>query len=230
MNAPQEPWVSFFSNAAFVGRPESGIRYYDPARDSRHQIYDHYTGVGEVLGIHNLDQVFASLHRRIRVKRGSLFSLDDAKNNDLIFVGSPSKNLTLLDIPGTQEFVFQRSKTGPRKGDLEIVNAHPQPGEPTVMASPADSPVLEDYAVLGFMPGLNPSRSVMILAGTTTLGTQAAVDYATRENSVKELLSRLSIDKTQDLKAFEALLHVKIVRSVPVETKPVAIRRRTDTE
>ncbi len=58
------------------------------------------------------------LHRQIRVKRGSLFSLDDAKNNNLIFVGSPSENLTLLEIPGTQEFVFHRVTTsGPRKGD-----------------------------------------------------------------------------------------------------------------
>ena len=230
VNAPQEPWV-IFSNAAFVGRPESGIRYYDSARDSRSQIYDHYTGVGEVLAVHNLDQVFAALHRRIRVKRGSLFSLDDAKNNDLIFIGSPSENLTLLDIPGTQEFIFQRSKTGPRKGDLGILNAHPQPGEPTeVMASPAGSPLLEDYAVLGFMPGLNPSRSVMILAGTTTIGTQAAVEYVTRENSVKDLLSRLSMTKPEELKPFEALVHVKIVRGVPVEAKLVAIRRRADTE
>lgn len=40
---------------------------------------------------------------RFEFKRGALFSLDDAKNNHLIFVGSPSKNLTLLGIPGTEE-------------------------------------------------------------------------------------------------------------------------------
>jgi len=89
---PEEPTV-VFSNAAFIGRPETGMRYYDSSRDSRDLIWDHYTGVGEVLSIHNLDQVFGMLHRGIRVKRGSLFSLDDAKNNDLIFVGSPPRTL-----------------------------------------------------------------------------------------------------------------------------------------
>ena len=124
----EEPWV-IFSNAAFVGRPETGMRYYNSRQDSKVAVYDHYTGVGEVLAIHALDEAFGTLGRRILVKRGSLFTLDDVKNNNLIFVGSPSENLSLLDIPGTQEFVFQRVASGPRQGDLSIVNKHPKPGE-----------------------------------------------------------------------------------------------------
>jgi hypothetical protein len=136
-------------------------------------IRDHYTGVGEVLAVHKLDQLFDKLQRKIRVKRGSLFSLDDVKNNDLIFVGSPSENLTLQDIPGTHEFVFERLDSGPRKSDLAIANVHPRPGESKYyVASPSSSPLTEDYAVVGFMPGLDPSRSVIIIAGTTTFGTQ----------------------------------------------------------
>ncbi len=107
----EEPWV-VFSNAAFVGRPETGMRYYNSREDSKSAVYDHYTGVGEVLAIHALDDAFGALGRRILVKRGSLFTLDDVRNNNLIFVGSPSENLSLLDIPGTQEFVFQRVPSG----------------------------------------------------------------------------------------------------------------------
>ncbi|MGA7402297.1 MAG: helix-turn-helix domain-containing protein [Candidatus Sulfotelmatobacter sp.] len=224
---PEEPWV-IFSNAAFVGRPETGMRYYNSARDQRDLIWDHYTGVGEVLAVHSLDQVFGLFRRRIRVKRGSLFSLDDVQNNDLIFVGSPSENLTLLDIPGSKEFVFQRLTSGPRQGDLAIVNVHPHSDEPrVVVASPSTSPLTEDYAVVALMPGLNPARSVLILAGTTTFGTQGAVEFASRQNSVADLLSRLSATKATDLKPFEALLRVKIARGVPVETELVAVRKRT---
>src|SRR5450631_1944882 len=78
VTGPEESWV-IFSNGAFVGRPETGMRYFDSARDSRDGILDHYTGVGEVLGVHALDRTFALLHRQIRVKRGSLLSLDDVK-------------------------------------------------------------------------------------------------------------------------------------------------------
>ncbi|MGA8764754.1 MAG: hypothetical protein WB562_17935 [Candidatus Sulfotelmatobacter sp.] len=227
VTGPEEPWV-IFSNAAFIGRPETGMRYYNAAQDPRGLIWDHYTGVGEVLAVHNLDQVFGLLRRRIRVKRGSLFSLDDAQNNDLIFVGSPSENLTLLDIPGSKEFIFQRLTSGPRQGDLAILNMHPQSGEPAVVvASRSTSPLTEDYAIIALMPGLNPVRSVMILAGTTTFGTQGAVEFVSRQNSVGDLLSRLSVTKVGDLKPFEALLRVKIARGVPVETELVAVRKRT---
>src|SRR6266849_20415 len=51
---PEEPWV-VFSNAAFIGRPETGMRYFDSTRDRKSQIWDHYTGVGEVLAVHELD-------------------------------------------------------------------------------------------------------------------------------------------------------------------------------
>jgi hypothetical protein len=158
LSGPDEPRV-IFSNAAFVGRPEVGLRYFNPVRDSKDLVFDHYTGVGEVLAVHDLDHVFELLHQPIRVKRGSLFSLDDAQNSDMIFVGSPSENLTLTEIPGTKDFVFQRLTSGPRGGDLAIVNAHPEPNEPkSVLASPSNSPLTEDYGVVALLPGLNAGR------------------------------------------------------------------------
>lgn len=224
--APQQPWV-IFSNGSFVGRPETGMRYFNASTDKSAFILDHYTGVGEVLAIHQLDRVFDLLNRPIRVKRGALFSLDDAKNNDLIFVGSPSENLSLLDIPGTQEFVFRRLDSGPRKGDLAVLNIHPQPGEPTIfLATPANQPTTEDYAIVSLLPGLDPSRSILILAGNSTFGTQAAVEYVCREDSVRELLQRLKVSKASELKPFEALLHVKIAHGVPVMTDLVSVRNR----
>jgi hypothetical protein len=225
VSAPEAPWV-IFSNGAFVGRPETGMRYFDPARDSRNLILDHYTGVGEVLAMHALDQVFDSLHHPIRVKRGSLFSLDDAQNDNLIFIGSPAENLTLRDLPSTRDFIFQRLSSGRRKGDLAIINVHPEAKELSeFLGTPSALPLDEDYAIIGFIPGLNPTRSVMILAGTTTLGTEAAVEYVCRENSLQELLSRLGTSKAGDLDPFEAVLHVTVKRGVPVQEELVAVRQ-----
>jgi hypothetical protein len=227
VSGPEEPWV-IFSNAAFTGRPDTGMRYYDSKRDSKVQILDHYTGVGEVLAVHELDTVFSLFHQAIRVKRGSLFSLDDAKNNDLIFIGSPSENLSLLDIPGTQEFVFKQVPSGPRAGNMEIVNVRPQPDEPKeVLATPATVPLTEDYAVIALVKGLNPTRSVLILAGTTTMGTQAAVESVCRENSLEQLLLRLAVTRSGELGPFEALLRVKVARGVPVASELIALRKRT---
>ena len=222
----EDPWV-IFSNGSFVGRPETGMRYFDSARDSREVVWDHYTGVGEVLAVHSLDDLFSLFRRRLRVKRGSLFSLDDAENHNLIFIGSPAENLSLGEIPSTKEFVFQRLTSGTRKGDLAIVSQHSLPGQPSAfLASPSGTHLTEDYAVIGLVPGLNPTRSVLILAGTTTFGTQAAVEFVTRRDTLKMLLSRLGIAKPGDLKPFEALLRVKVARGVPTQTELVAARAR----
>jgi hypothetical protein len=227
VSAPEEPWV-IFSNAKFVGRPETGMRYFVGGRDAvAPVILDHYTGVGEVLAVHNLDRVFNLLHRQIRLKRGSLFSLDDAKNNELIFVGSPAENLTLRDIPGTKEFVFQYLTSGPRTGDLSVANIHPQAGEPSYyIGTPDTSPLSEDYAVIALVKGLDPAHSVLILAGTTTIGTQAAVEFVCDQNSLHELLQRINATAADanGVKPFEALLRVKVARGVPVKSSIVAVR------
>jgi hypothetical protein len=224
VRGPEEPWV-IFSNAAFVGRPNTGMRYYDAVKDAKSPILDHYTGVGEVLAVHSLDIVFGQLHQAVRIKRGSLFSLDDAKNNDLIFMGSPSENLTLLEIPSTTEFVFKKVTTGPQEGNVEIVNVHPAKGEADkYVLGPSNTSLAEDYAVVALVKGINPEHSELILAGTTTIGTQAAVEYVTRENYLDELLKRMNVTQPSELKPFEAVIHVKVARGVPVESSLVALR------
>jgi DNA-binding winged helix-turn-helix (wHTH) protein len=217
-----------FSNAKFVGRPEIALHYYDAKKDGKDCIvWDHYTGVGETLAIHELDRVFALLHREIRIKRGSLLELDDAKINNLIFVGSPLENLSLLEIPGTQDFVFRRIETGPLKGDPELVNVRPRPGEAKeFLPSPHGGSLTEDYGGIASVPGLTPDQSVLILAGNTTMGTQAAVEYVCHPNSVEGLLQRLSIPEHGHLKPFEAVIRVKVSRGVPVTSELVAIHSR----
>jgi hypothetical protein len=226
VSGPEEPWV-IFSNGAFVGRPETGMRYFDPTRDSRDQIREHYTGVGEVLAIHALDHTFGLLHRQVRVKRGSLLSLDDVKNNDTIFVGSPAENLTLREIPSTHDFIFRPLDSGPRKGDLAVMNIHPQSGEAAYWIGSPTLDLVEDYSVIALVRGLNPAKSVLILAGTTTIGTQAAVEFVCQQDSLERLLSRLEVTSAGDLKPFEAVLKVKITRGVPVESDIVAVRSGT---
>jgi hypothetical protein len=222
---PEEPLV-IFSNAAFVGQPDVNMHYYDPAKDARAMIMDHYTGVGEVLAVHDLDVVFAALHQPIRVKRGSLFTLDDAKNNDLIFIGSPAENLALLEIPSTKEFTFRKITSGIRQGNTEIINTHPRAAEPAeFLATPHNNlPLTEDYAVIALVPGMNPARSEMILAGTTTIGTQAAVEFVCSQNLLEDLLRKLSAAAPGELKPFEAVIRVKVARGVPVESTVVALR------
>jgi hypothetical protein len=224
LQSPDEPIV-VFANANFVGNAETGMRYYEPARDLHAEITQHYTGVGEVMGVLELDRLLQGHGRQFHVKRGSLFTLDDARNNNLIFVGSPTENLTLGEIPGTQEFVFHHAATGP-DGWQEVINSHPKAGESNVY-TPTDVKGHEgdDFAVVALRRGLNPARWTLILAGASTIGTQAAVDYVCDREAVENLLKRLSVSKAADLKPFEALLRVKVINDVPLAVELTAVRQ-----
>jgi hypothetical protein len=226
LNGPEEPWV-VFSNAPFVGRSETGMRLYNPAQDPPENILDHYTGVGEVFAVRDLDHIFGLLKRKLRVKRSGLFTLDDAKNNDLIFLGSPAENLTLREIPSTHDFIFQRVSSGPRKGDMAIFNVHPQPGETLTFLPPPSRPLTQDFSIVALVRGLNPARSTLILAGITTVGTQAATEFVCQPDTVRELLRQLGASNASDVGLFEAVLRVEVKQDVPVETKIVALRKGT---
>jgi hypothetical protein len=227
LHASQEPIV-VFSNATFVGTAESGMRYFEPSKDSHEKTTQHYTGVGEVLGVLQLGRLFWQHGGEFRIKQGGLFTLDEARNNNLVFVGSPTENLALLQIANTHEFVFRRLAAGDRRTEA-IVDLHPRPGQPSVYPSSPQSGTADmDYAIVALMHGLEPSQWTLIVAGVTTLGTQAAVNYVCEEGSLKELLHRLNVKKGSDLKPFEALLRVRVANDVPLETQLLALRPAGD--
>jgi hypothetical protein len=222
---PASPLV-IFSNAEFVGRPETGLRYFNAAKDPANSIEDLYTGVGETLAVAALSDIFRALGRDMVVKRSRLLSWDDTKNRDLIFVGSPSENLSLRDLPLSQEFVFRRTKPGePRPGDLAIVNSQPRAEEPQFFFATATLPLTEDYAVVTLQPGMHADQNVLRLAGTTTMGTQAAAEFVCSNESLQVLRSRLGLAPGAAYAPFSAVLHIRVARGVPVETTIAAVHR-----
>lgn len=92
------------------------------------------------------------------------------------------------------------------------------------LASPANAQLAEDYAIVAMIPGTNPAHSELILAGTTTIGTQAAVEFVTEPNHLEALLGRMGVKATNQLKPFEAVIHVRVARGVPVESTIVSLR------
>jgi hypothetical protein len=58
-----------------------------------------------------------------------------------------------------------------------------------------------------------------VLAGTTTYGTQAAAEFLTREDLLKELLSRLKVKPGNPVPDFTAILSVNISDGVVLQSR-----------
>jgi hypothetical protein len=226
VRAREQPLV-VFTNPVFVGTADAGMRYFDPSRDSRDLITEqHYTGVGETLGVLELDRLFHQFERQFRIKRAGLFTLDEARDNNLIFMGSPIENVRLGEIPNMREFVFRRMPGGPSGCDYAVVDLHPRPGKPnTFFSTPRTRSMEVDYAVIALMHGLERSHWTLILAGTSTLGTQAAIESVSYKDFLEELLRQLNTASGGEMKPFEALLQVKVANDVPLQTQLLAARK-----
>jgi hypothetical protein len=83
----------------------------------------------------------------------------------------------------------------------------------------------EDYAVVTLQPGMHADQNVLRLAGTTTMGTQAAAEFVCSNESLQVLRSRLGLAPGAAYAPFSAVLHIRVARGVPVETTIAAVHR-----
>jgi hypothetical protein len=213
-----EPPLVIYSNAIFVGDAKSGMRY--AANDGHDEgsvgLVDSYTGIGELISVHELTQMFDRQGTEFLLKRSPLVTWDEARSRNLIFIGSVAENGSLKLLPATQDFTL--TATADAAG---IINHHPLAGEPQVYLRP-EHPLTKDYAVIALLPGVQSDNRMFVFSGLTTLGTQAAVEYALEPDTAAELMRRVSFGKA--VHNFEALLEVSIRGGVPLQPRLVSIR------
>jgi hypothetical protein len=235
----REPVLVTFSNTLFDGTAETGMKLLKPldspgttftsssatrpAQSSA--VTDHYTGIGEVMGVYWLADLFSKARQPFRVKRSLLMTWDDLRTENIVVLGSPAENILLRDLPQKQEFVFRLLKDESQSPIFGIENSKPQGGEQAnyfaKQEGPSRSQISEDYAVISLLRGLDSEHRLLILAGITTFGTQAAAEYVTRPEYIRELVSRLNVappDEPPRLpEYYQALIKVKVNGGVPVQ-------------
>jgi hypothetical protein len=213
-----DPPLVIYSNALFVGNAKSGMRYAanDGLEVQSEDFVDHYTGIGELVSVHELTRMFDKRHADFVLKRSALVTWDEARSRSLIFIGSVAENGSLKLLPSLQDFTL--TATADAAG---IINHHPRPGEPSIYLRP-EHPLAKDYAVVALLPGPEPDHRMFVFSGLTTLGTQAAVEYASTPASAAELIRQVSPDNK--VHNFEALLEVSIRGGVPLQPKLLTVR------
>jgi hypothetical protein len=243
------PILITFSNAFFSGTAEEGMKLVEPLDSpsrlplafngssftnvkslSTEVVQSHYTGTGEVMGVHFLSNLLSQLGASYKVKRSLMLNWDDLKSENVVVLGSPAENYVSRDLPQKQTFVFRVMKTdrGDRYG---ILNLDPKPGEQkSYFASeegPSTTQVTEDYSLISLLRGLDENHRLFILAGIKTFGTQAAAEYVTKPEYIRELVSHLN-QSTGDTpmlpRYYQLLVKVKVNSGTPVQLSYVTHR------
>lgn len=238
------PILIVYSNTVFQGMPEEGLKRLkslpDPgigagspalspivSVDGKNDkpVTEFYTGIGEVMGGSFLSEFLTRLRQPFRIKRSLLLTWDEARAVNLVVLGSTQENFFLRDLPQKQDFIFSPMKDNQNLNSVGIVNTAPRPGEQPLylrkLDGPSPSKISEDYALISSLQGLNEQNRMLILAGITTMGTQAAAEYVTRSEYVKDLIGRLNLAAPgappRLPNHFQIVIRVKITGGVPTQ-------------
>lgn len=215
------PPLVIYSNALFTGNSTQGLRYANPGAlvpPDESGYVDTYTGIGELASVHTLTRLFDRYNANFVLKRSLLVTWDEARQRNLIFIGSPAENPSLRVLPPTTDFSMA---DGPGISGI-IVNHHPLPGEPAVFSRP-EHPLTRDYSILALLPGVTPGQRVLVFSGLMTFGTQGAVDYVCQPATASLLLSEVR-GPNGEIRPFEAVLETDIGGGVPLRTHLVTVR------
>jgi hypothetical protein len=157
----------------------SGLENISPVlpRTANLRYFDLYTGTGEVVAAVKIARLLGAEKQDVSVERSGLVSYDNIRGGNVIFLGSSAEDAVLEKLPIDAEMVFDL--TGEDAVIRDRASAAGQPPSYGLGRDPKTGEYQTDYALISLLPSVDPGRYVLVLAGITTLGTQAAAEFAT---------------------------------------------------
>jgi hypothetical protein len=191
----------------------SGLDYIPPLlpHSGKLHYFDLYTGTGEVVAAAKIAQLLAAEKQDISLERSGLVSYDYVRNRNVIFLGASFEDPVLAKLPVEAELVFEMSAT---EGVI-IRDRRATSGQHAFYRLARNDKTGEyqtDYALISLLPSVEPGRSILVLGGLTTLGIQAAAEFATSpaQMATLEKLRPDSRSAESPLPYFQSLLEVQI--------------------
>jgi hypothetical protein len=200
----------FASNPTIVAH--AGQLYYENG----------YTGTGELESIAMLAGLLGRMGLRPIIKSSRDVTPDDLNQHNVILLGSPFQNAAVAQLLAAGDFSYQNPDQHREQWRAQILNAHPRPGEASAYRTERDatSQVLQaDYSLITIAPGVTPGRSIAILGGLDTKGTEGATMFATSKFGVERLqkaLDGFGDTSKGDLTPFQALVRVQLAKGYQV--------------
>ncbi len=146
----------------------------------------------------------------------------DMRANNIVFLGSERANPWASLFSSWRNFEFRYD---PENDRASLVNKRPRPGEPAEFtAARLGRAATESYAAIAFLPNLDRSGHIVIVAGTSMQGSAAAGDFLTNSAKLGELAKALGTAPGRPFPYFEAILKLVAVDVSSVSTEIVAHR------
>jgi hypothetical protein len=181
--------------------------------------YDEYACLGETIGLYRLTGLFNKMGKNLTLKQSRRLVAEDLKNHDAILLGSNWVKEWVGNTPIRKCFT-----SGPA---ASISDQNLLPGDEREYVAKYDEEtgkLIEDFALIVVKPGITERKTVMIVAGTRSEGTQAAVEFLTDEHYMADLNQRFHRILGAFPKYFQVLLKVSVDNGIPTDISVVRVR------
>jgi hypothetical protein len=213
MSQEQAEMLNSASGGRLPSRPDHRLQLI-PA-------FNMYTGIGEAIGVYRLSSLLQSAGEQTLLKQSRSIAPEDLRDYDIVKLGSVYSNQWSKPFSIKENFIYTTRAT--------IENLAPAQGEQGEYKAAFDDrtgTLLEDYALITVTPGVTGQRTVMVLAGIYSEGTEAAADFVTNASYLNELNQRLKElgGKAGAPKYYQALLKVRVENSFPTKVSLLTVR------
>ena len=180
-----------------------------------------YTGVGNAQALARISWLLATKGKRIQVRGGRSLSLADLRGKPALLIGAFSNQWT-LDLTGHLRFYFE----GDAKNSTALVRDRQNPGRTDWrVVEPWVNPKSQtDYAIISRVFDPTTEQTVVVAAGITHLGTQAAGEFLTNPAYFEEAVKRAPRDWPR--KNMQIVISAKVIKETAGPPQVVAVDSR----
>lgn len=181
-----------------------------------------YTSVADLHLIEKLLLINQDSWSRASIRSPRNLHLADFKNDNFVLLGSSRANPWNELFEPQLNFVWDYDE---HYHQPFIRNVSPLPREQkTYRAAGPNQKSDETYSVIDFLPNLSHTGNVLIIAGATTEGTEAAGEYITNPEFAGRLLESMHAIRDGKVVYFEALLRSGTLAGTSRDSQVVAYR------
>jgi len=180
-----------------------------------------FTDITDVRLVQRLYRLNADHWDKVTVRSARTAQLQDFKNGNTVLLGSNRSNLwnRLFEPMLNFRFVYNEDARS-----AAIENMKPQAGEERLYHAARPGESGESYALIALVPNLRHNGSVLMIAGSTAEGTEAAGEFIMNSSTSKPYVDSLMKRNRNKLPYFEVLLRSGTLAGIAKNAEVVADR------
>jgi hypothetical protein len=159
--------------------------------------------------------------RQIEIRYARNLQVAELKQCSAVLIGGPRSNPWEELFENKMNFYFASS--GPITPEHSVINKAPRFGESSSYIPATSDSSGRAYGLLAYLPGLSPATRVLIVEGTSAVGTESAADFLLDDVLLSTFLDQIS-GANHKLPYFEVLLETAIVGGTAQQPQIVASR------